>query len=247
MLAVGVALFWLVERTLVATQNPNFVPSAILLGAAVVPIAFVTFVYGRRLDYSVPISIVALAAFLGGVVGTVVAGTLEYDVLRSLGTVPMLFVGLIEETSKLLIPIGLLIFVPRHRTRADGLVIGVAAGAGFAALETMGYAFTTLIKSQGNVTDTVDVLLLRGLLSPAAHMAWTGIAAAALYAWASSGWRMRPFLWFLATFVASVLLHTVWDSVDARIGTAIVAVISLVLLGITAGRAARERPSVGTG
>ena len=48
MLVVGVALFLAVERTLVATQNPNFVPSAILLGAAIVPAVFLTFVYGRR-------------------------------------------------------------------------------------------------------------------------------------------------------------------------------------------------------
>ncbi len=52
-LVVGVALFIAVERTLVATQNPNFVPSAILLGAAIVPAAFLTFVYGRRLNYDV--------------------------------------------------------------------------------------------------------------------------------------------------------------------------------------------------
>jgi protease PrsW len=39
-LVVGVGLFLAVERTLVATQNPNFVPSAILLGAAIVPAAF---------------------------------------------------------------------------------------------------------------------------------------------------------------------------------------------------------------
>lgn len=41
-LVAGAALFLAVERTLVATQNPNFVPSAILLGAAIVPMAFGT-------------------------------------------------------------------------------------------------------------------------------------------------------------------------------------------------------------
>ena len=46
---VGAALFLAVERTMVATGNPNFVPSSILLGAAIVPAAFLTFVYGRRL------------------------------------------------------------------------------------------------------------------------------------------------------------------------------------------------------
>ena len=40
-LVVGAALFLIEERTLVATQNPNLVPSAILLGASIVPLAFV--------------------------------------------------------------------------------------------------------------------------------------------------------------------------------------------------------------
>ena len=132
-----------------ATQNPNLVPSAILLGASIVPLAFLAFVYGRRLPYRVPGAAVAVAAFLGGVIGTVVAATLEFDVARDLGGLPMLGVGLIEETSKLLVPLALLLVLRDYRTRADGLLIGVACGAGFAALETMGYAFTTLIKSGG--------------------------------------------------------------------------------------------------
>ena len=134
----GVALFLAVERTLVATQNPNFVPSAILLGAAIVPAAFLTFVYGRRLPYDVSPPVVLTAAFLGGIIGTVVAGTLEFDAQRDLGFLPMVGVGLIEETSKLIIPLAVLIFFARYRKQADGLLIGVAAGAGFAALETMG-------------------------------------------------------------------------------------------------------------
>ena len=53
-LVVGAALFIAEERTLVATRNPNLVPSAILLGASIVPLAFLAFVYGRRLPYGVP-------------------------------------------------------------------------------------------------------------------------------------------------------------------------------------------------
>jgi RsiW-degrading membrane proteinase PrsW (M82 family) len=87
-LVVGAALFLAVERTLVATQNPNFVPSAILLGAAIVPAAFLTFVYGRRLPYDVSPPVVLTAAFLGGIIGTVVAGTLEFDAQRDLGSCP---------------------------------------------------------------------------------------------------------------------------------------------------------------
>ena len=60
---------------------------------------------------------VAASAFLGGVIGTIVAATLEFDVLRALGGLPMLGVGLIEETSKLLVPLALLIPLRRYRTR----------------------------------------------------------------------------------------------------------------------------------
>ena len=240
-LLAGTALFIAEERTLVATQNPNLVPSAILLGASIVPLAFLAFVYGRRLPYRIPGAAVAVSAFLGGVIGTIVAATLEYDVAHNLGGLPMLGVGLIEETSKLLVPLALLLVLRDYRSRADGLLIGVACGAGFAALETMGYAFTTLIQSGGNITDTVDVLLLRGFLSPAAHMAWTGIAAAALYAAAATR-RRREILQFVAAFAGAVVLHTLWDSQSSLIGTAVVAVLSLGLLTFTAYRAAPARP-----
>ena len=46
-LVVGGVLFELVRRTLVDTQNPNFVPTLLLLGAATVPVAFVAFIRSR--------------------------------------------------------------------------------------------------------------------------------------------------------------------------------------------------------
>jgi hypothetical protein len=46
----GLILLYLVERTLVATSNPNYVPSVILLGAFLVPITFVTYLYERLPD-----------------------------------------------------------------------------------------------------------------------------------------------------------------------------------------------------
>jgi protease PrsW len=238
-LAIGTLLFLAVERTMVATHNPNYVPTAILLGAAVVPAAFLAFVSGRRLPYSVPFGVVAGTAFFGGVLGTVVAGLLEYDTMRKLGGLPMLGIGVIEEASKLIAPLVLLLFL-RQRSRADGLLIGVACGAGFAALETMGYAFVTMLRSGGNVTDTVDLLVLRGVLSPAGHMAWTGIAAAALYAAAASGWRLRKVLQFVLAFGVAVVLHALWDGFATLPAFAVLAVVSLGLLWFTAHRTLRS-------
>jgi RsiW-degrading membrane proteinase PrsW (M82 family) len=237
-LVVGAALFVAVERTLVETQNPNFVPTAILLGAAVVPAAFVAFITGRRLPYSVGGALVGVAALLGGVIGVIVAGTLEFDAQRRLGALPMIGVGLIEEASKLIIPAAILVFGPRYRSPANGLLLGVAAGAGFAALETMGYGFTTLLASRGSITATVDTLLLRGFLSPAGHMAWTGITAAALFTAALAGGRHRVGR-FVAAFVLAVVLHGLWDSQSTLIGMGVVAVVSLAALAWTVHRVHR--------
>ena len=237
-LLVGGALFVAVERTLVATQNPNFVPTAILLGAAVVPAAFVAFITGRRLPYTAGGAVIGTAALLGGVIGVIVAGTLEFDAQRDLGALPMVGVGLIEETSKLIIPAAILLLSRRYRSPANGLLLGVAAGAGFAALETMGYGFTTLLSSRGSITATVDTLLLRGFLSPAGHMAWTGITAAALYTAAIGRGRHR-IRRFVGTFVLAVALHAFWDSQTTLIGLAVVAVVSLAVLGWTVHRVHR--------
>ena len=117
-LVIGLVLYVLVLRTLVRTQNPNFVPALILLGATVVPLAFLTFAQARTGRWQVPAWALVTSAFFGGVIGTVVAGTLEYDTLRRLGALPMLFVALIEESAKLIVPVILLLtVVTRHRRR----------------------------------------------------------------------------------------------------------------------------------
>lgn len=237
-LVVGVVLFELVRRTLIATQNPNFVPSLILLGAAVVPAAFLTFVAGRRLPVDLPASTLAMTALLGGVIGTVVAGTLEYDTLQRLGALPMIAVALIEETAKLLIPVVLLVLPRLRHGPANGLVLGVASGAGFAALETMGYAVTALLQTRGQLAAVDGTLLLRGLMSPAAHMAWTGLTAAALWRAAARHWHPRAIGGFLGVFVVAVALHTCWDAIGGLVVYVVLAVIAFVLLVQAAHRLA---------
>ena len=238
-LVVGVVLFELVRRALVATQNPNLVPTLILLGAAVVPAAFVAFVYGRRLPYDVSGLLLAFTVLVGGVVGVVLAGTWEYHTLQRLGTVPMAAVGLAEETAKLVVPAIVLLFVG-YRRPANGLLLGVASGAGFAALETMGYAFVTLLESRGNLATVDGVLLLRGLLSPAAHMAWTGLTAAALWHTAASRWRPPALARLVGMFLMAVALHTAWDSLHSLASYLVLSVISLALLVTTAHLLARD-------
>lgn len=238
-LLIGVALFELVRRALIDTGNPNLLPSLILLGAAVMPAAFVAFVYGRRLPYEVSGLLLAFTALVGGVVGVVLAGTWEFHTLVRLGTLPTLVVGFAEETAKLVVPAAVLLFVG-YRRPANGLLLGVASGAGFAALETMGYAFVTLIQTRGDLGTVDGVLLVRGLLSPAAHMAWTGLTAAALWEAAARGWHGRAILRFVVVYLLAVGLHTTWDTFHSSVVYIVLACIALGLLTATTYRLSRD-------
>ena len=229
-LVVGAVLYELVRLTLVDTGDPLFVPTLILLGAAVVPVAFVAFVSGRRLSFGVSGSLVGLTALLGGVVGVLVAGALEFEALRSFGDLPFIVVGLIEEMAKLLVPTAMLLLFRRNRRPADGLLLGVAAGAGFAILETMGYALVALVGSGGNLSLVNGLLFDRGLLSPAAHMAWTGLAGAALWSAATEHWRFRAVVRFVVVYLVVVVLHAGWDGTGGGWAHAGLAVASLGLL-----------------
>ncbi|WP_405674655.1 PrsW family intramembrane metalloprotease [Streptomyces sp. NBC_01511] len=231
-LAVGLGLYLLVQSTLIDTGNINYVPSMILLGAVVVPLTFLTFVAGRTGEWQIGPFVLAIAALFGGVVGIVAAGRLEFATLRGLGTTSLIGIGLIEESCKLIVPVLILLWEVRRGTVrvADGLLIGIAAGMGFAALETMGYAFTALLASQGNIGDVEQTLFLRGLTSPAAHMAWTGLVCGALWAAVAARWTLAATARLLITFVFAVALHALWDGLSGRFTYFLLAVISLTWL-----------------
>lgn len=247
-LLIGVALYELCRRAVLATRDPLLLPTLILIGAAVVPVSFVVFVSGRRLVFGVGGAVVGLTALLGGVLAVLTAGTLEYATLRALGAPSLLAVGLIEELAKLLVPAAVLLLSRGVRHPADGLLLGVAAGAGFAVAETMGYAFVALVRSGGDLSVVNTVLVDRGVLSPAAHMAWTGLAAAALWRAASVAWRGRAVAGFVGVYLLVAAVHTAWDAAGDGWMRGVLALVSLGLLTWTADRlAASDRRALPAG
>lgn len=112
---------------------------------------------------------------------------------------------------------------------------------GFAALETMGYGLVNLVRSGGDIGVLQEVLLIRGLLSPAEHAAWTGFVCALI--WRERERRHRGLLngAVIGAFILAVVLHSLWEAVSvvgaltnlslgALLGYVIVAGASLVLL-----------------
>jgi RsiW-degrading membrane proteinase PrsW (M82 family) len=224
----GLLLFYLLEQALKSTGNPNFVPSLLMVGTFTIPLAFCTFLYTRNRQPDVPWITLGFCIVWGGVLGTVVAGRLEYDTVRQLGGLPTLAIGIIEELAKLIVPLYFLFRKPYHN-EFDGIVIGAASGAGFAALESMGYGLVALLLSHGNITATVQLLLFRSLLAPAAHIAWTGLLAGALWHAKNQPGPGR-YRMLIYTFIVVVLLHTLWDSVSFLLGYIILGAISLIWL-----------------
>ena len=224
-------MLFLVERTLVATGDPNYIPSAILLGAFLVPVTFTAYLYERLPDWEVPLPPLAICFVWGGVLGTVVAGALEYDVMKSLGLLPKLGIGVIEEGAKLIVPL-VFFFLGRYRSEAAGIVLGVATAMGFAALETMGYGFTSLLLSKGNLGVLDGVLLIRGLMSPAGHAAWTGLVCAVLWrerlraGHATLNWRVA------GAFATAAILHASWDTFAGMSGATLVESLGIHLVSL---------------
>ena len=238
---IGLILFIATEEALRITGNPNFFPTVLLIGSFLVPVTFVIYFYEHVRHREISLPLLTTCFVVGGILGVITAGILEYSTLGSLGIISLFGVGLIEESVKLIFPIFMYI-TWRYRHEADGLLFGIAAGMGFAALETMGYGMVALIKSSGDVNVLEQVLLIRGFLSPAGHAAWTGFVCAVLWRERErKGHRIINFT-VIGAFALAIILHSFWDIVNSLgastasqfifviIGNIVIALISLALI-----------------
>jgi RsiW-degrading membrane proteinase PrsW (M82 family) len=229
-LLFGVIAYVVVLRVMIYTDNPIYFPTLLLIGSITVPVSTVAFAVGGGRSIPVSASMVVFTAIVGGLVGTVAAGLLEYDALRNLGVVSMILVAVIEESAKLAVPLLIYLYGRTTDPRA-GVIIGIAAGMGFATMETMGYGFQVLLAAQ-SITAVDQTLLLRALLSPASHIAWTGMTVAMLWRIRSAPNQAKAIGVFLLTFLIAIGLHATWDastSTPVHIALAVVGYAFLML------------------
>jgi protease PrsW len=242
----GSIVYALLTAAALDTQDINLVPGVLVVGAALIPVVFLVYMFERLAATPRMLPALAICFAGGGSLGVAAAAVLEYQTLRDLGTLPMLAVGLIEESVKLVVPAWL--FVRRRfRRPADGVLLGVASGMGFAVTETMGYGLVELIHTSGRIGSAEEVLLFRGLLSPGGHAAWTGLVCAALWGTATLTGRARAWTALIATFAAAVLLHALWDTTDSGVVRLAVAAVSATLLGAQVRRVGRRAPDRASG
>ncbi len=215
-LVIGLALFIASTIVMFLTGNLNLYPTVILIGNFLVPIVFVAFLYDHQHFSALSPNTVATSFCIGGILGILGASILE-SLLVPVPTNPTqgltfggaLIVGLIEEGCKILAVAFLARRIP-HTSQMDGLLLGGAVGMGFAALESTGYAFTTLLLSHGQFGASIVETVIRGLFAPFGHGVWTGILGAVLFR--QSGPRHFRITWpVILTYLLVSLLHALWD------------------------------------
>jgi S1-C subfamily serine protease/RsiW-degrading membrane proteinase PrsW (M82 family) len=194
-----------------ATSNANLVPTIILLGSFLVPVAFVTYAFAHA-DEVVSAQRIFTAFVYGGVLGVLGASVLEAAFLRRPSGPAYVGVGLVEEAVKLAALWLLARRLPRYTMR-DGIVLGAAVGFGFAAFESAGYAFNALFTSSGlSLLNLVETEVLRGILAPVGHGLWTAILGGTLFGVAARRGRLRLSRAVLGWYVLVALLHALWDA-----------------------------------
>lgn len=151
---------------------------------------------------------------VGGVFGLIISLTLSsFSSAIGLGWLADACAGLVEEPAKIIV---VLFFVnmSKYRYTLNGLLFGAAAGAGFAAFESAGYAMRIGIIDARSSVRMTDVTMIRAFLAPFAHVIWTAMCCAAL--WKVKGDNdfnssmLRDFR-FQRVFWIAVALHFIWN------------------------------------
>lgn len=214
---------WVFFRTLVGTllvyflfvlawrefRNPNLIPGLIMVGSFAVPLTTLIFFFEVNSRRNVSLYQVIRLLFLGGILSIILSLLLfEATTKLHMGWLGNSLAGLVEEPGKLLALLAVA-SNPRFAYKLNGLLFGAAVGAGFAAFESAGYALQA-----DNSSEMIDIITVRGLLSPFAHIAWTAMCGAAL--WRTKGnsrlsLKMLRDRRFLRVFIVAVASHMLWN------------------------------------
>ena len=200
--------------------NLNFLPGMVVLGAFAVPVTILIFFFEINLFRNIPFYKVIKYFILGGALSLIIAILFfSLDINTDISTYTgALMVGLIEEIPKATV---VALFLAKRKKSSyilDGLLVGAAVGAGFAAFETAGYILRYgLYNGVDNIygaSAMLNIIKLRGFLAPGGHVAWAAIEGAALmYVKGFEPLNKKHYndKRFLLMCLIPILLHGIWD------------------------------------
>lgn len=195
-------------------ENTNLIPGLIMIGTIAVPVSTLVFFFEINARKNISLCAIARLVMLGGIISLLASLILFELPISKMKFLGASVAGIVEEPAKLL---ALLVVArtTKYRYKINGLLMGAAIGTGFAVFESMGYAFRALLVSKFDKDFMTDIIMMRGVLSPLGHIAWTAICGAAF-------WRVKkdkPFsmgmlldgrFWHLA--IVPVILHMLWNA-----------------------------------
>ena len=207
-----VALFGLVFIGLMLamraiTPQTVYVIPLVFVGSLIMPLAVLLLMWEMNIPRNIPIYAVLGMFFVGGGLSLIftflVLGIPSLDNLFASGSQ---WAALAEEPTKLA-ALCVFLWKPKYKYVLNGILIGAAIGAGFAAIETIDYALF-----RGG--DMNSVLIMRGLLAPGGHVIWAALYGGAL-AMAKGGEKLQAKHFadkeFLAYFGIAFALHFAYN------------------------------------
>lgn len=194
--------------------NANFLPAMIMLAAFAVPVTILIFFYEINIFRNIPFYKVMKYFILGGGLSLILTILFcSLDINTDISTfIGAMMVGLVEEVAKAAIVAFFLFKSKKSNYILNGLLVGAAVGAGFAAFETAGYILNYGLK--GGLSTMLGVIKLRGFLAPGGHVAWAAIEGAALMYVKGFEKLDKKHLndkRFLLICLIPVVLHGIWD------------------------------------
>lgn len=198
----------------VSYGNANFLPAMIMLAAFAVPVTILIFFFEINVFRNIPFYKVMKYFVLGGGLSLILAILffsldLNTDISTYFGA---LMVGLIEEVAKAAIVAFFLYKSKKCNYILNGLLVGAAVGAGFAAFETAGYILRFGLNN--GLETMLQVIKLRGFLAPGGHVAWAAIEGAGLMYVKGFEKLDKKHLndkRFLFICLIPIILHGMWD------------------------------------
>ncbi|MFF2445596.1 PrsW family glutamic-type intramembrane protease [Neobacillus sp. NPDC058068] len=189
--------------------NINFIPGLIIVGAFAVPLTTLIFFWEMNAPQNIAIYRIIYVVLIGGIL-SMLAALVFFDILKNM--INPITIGIAEELAKAITVISFVRY-RKYRYILNGLLIGSAVGAGFAAFETAGYALRSLMS--GDAQNLYTTILLRGLLAPGGHVAWAALTGAAFCrVQGDHPFKLNTLVKFkfLRVFFLVVLMHALWDT-----------------------------------
>ncbi len=205
-IVVTIGFYWALQRF----ENIKLYPGWLFMGAFAVPISVMFFFIETNILKNISLYRVLKLFFFGGLISLIFALFL-FEMTAAAEWFGVMAAGPVEELAKLLA----VVFVAKQwksmNWTLNGMLLGAAVGAGFAAFETAGYIFEYAI----NGGSGIEIMLIRAMNAPFTHIIWTACTAGAL--WRFKGERDFNFSMLKEWPVLRVLLfvmalHATWNS-----------------------------------